>query len=82
MLAVADVDPGTDDLERFSGRVSDQMLFVADPAIVAVLFAEAVFGGVAIALEQRRLLGLDALDIVGMYPGAPEIRILEISSGQ
>lgn len=54
------------------------MLLVADPAIKAVLLAEAVFGRVAVLFEQKSLLGLDRLDVVGMHAGAPELRILQI----
>src|SRR5690349_7919423 len=54
------------------------MLLVADPAIMAVLGTEAVFRGVPFLLEEKRLLGLDSLDIVGMDAGAPELGIFQI----
>ena len=54
------------------------MLLVAHPAIMTVLLAEAVFGGVPVAFEQECLLRLDRIDVVGMHAGAPEVRILEI----
>jgi len=52
------------------------MLLVADPAIVPVLLAEAVFGGVPLLLEEKRLLRLDPIDVIGMDTRAPECGIL------
>ena len=57
------------------------MLLVAHPAIGAVLLAEAIFGGVPVALEQESLLGFHGCHVVGMHAGAPELGILEIFVG-
>jgi hypothetical protein len=62
-------------------RVLDQMLLVADPAIAAVLLAEAIFGGVLALLEKDRLFSLHALDVVGMDARTPEVGVLQIFVG-
>src|SRR4029079_2576479 len=54
------------------------MLLVADPAIGAVLLAEAVFGEVRAGFEQQLLLGLDGREIIRVYVASPERSVLHI----
>ena len=54
------------------------MLLVVDPAIRAVLAAEAVFERVLACIEKLCDLSLDPRKVVGMNVLAPEIRIAEI----
>ena len=61
-------------------RAADQVQLVADPAIAAVLAAEAVFDRVDALLEEAGDLALDAGEVVGVdaararRPGSPDIR--------
>src|SRR5581483_3126915 len=61
--------------------VADEMLLVADPAILAVLLAEAVFRGVLALLEDLDQLGLDPIDVIWVDASAPEGWILQIFGG-
>ena len=54
------------------------MLLVAEPAIAAVDIAEAVFGGMAVLLEQLHLFGFNVRKILRVHALAPEVRILEV----
>ena len=54
------------------------MLLVADPAIGAILAAEAVFERVLALDEKISDLGLDPRQIFGMDALAPEIRVIEV----
>ena len=54
------------------------MLLVADPAIGAILAAEAVFERVLALDEKISDLGLDPGQIFGMDALAPEIRVIEV----
>ena len=53
LLALGDVAPQLDDLERFAAPVADQTLLVPDPAIVAILVAEPVLDDVAARSSSR-----------------------------
>ena len=72
LLALGDVAPRLDDLERFAGLVADQALLVPHPAVGAVLAAEPVLAGVVAELQQPRELGQDARQVLGMDPLQPE----------
>jgi len=63
----------------FSSRI--RWLLVADPAIDAVGFAEAVLGDVPAVLEQLGLPRLDSGQVLGMDARAPKVRILQILVG-
>ena len=65
LLAGRDVAPGPHHLERFAGRVTDEVQIVADPAVAAVLLAEAVFVGEMADLDQPIELAEDARTVVG-----------------
>src|SRR5581483_3061151 len=80
-LAVGHVAPRAHDLEGLAALVADEMLLVADPAILAVLLAEAVFRGVLALLEDLDQLGLDPIDVIGVDASAPEGWILQIFGG-
>jgi len=56
-------------------------LIVADPDVIAIPLAEAVFGGVAALLEQLALLGLDRGQILRVNVAPPEIGVLQIFLG-
>src|SRR4051812_19605030 len=77
-LALGDVAPRPDDLERLAGLVAAQAQLVADPAVRAVLVAEPILAGVVVELEQAGELGQDAGKVVGVDPLQPEARALEI----
>src|SRR5262245_15130427 len=77
-LALADVAPGADHLDRLALFVTDQSLGVVDPAIGAVLFAEAILHRVPAVLVQIDGLGFRRREVVGMHATPPEIRILQV----
>src|SRR6476620_4074983 len=77
-LALGDVAPRANDLERLSLPVADQMLLVAEPAVGSVDIAEAIFGRMAILLEYFDLIGFHLRKIVRMDARAPEVGVLEI----
>ena len=54
LLARRDVVPRADHLDRIARRIAQQLQFVADPAIAAILLAEAVFDAEVALLEQTR----------------------------
>ena len=78
LLARRDVAPGADHLDRIARRVAHQLQFVADPAVAAVLLAEAVFAAEAPLLEQARIVAQDARAVLGMDAALPEIRAVEV----
>ena len=80
-LAGVDVAPRADHLDGTATLVPDEMLLVADPAIGAVLLAEAVLGQVFARSEQLGLLRLDLGKIIGMHMAPPEIGVLHIFLG-
>jgi len=71
-LALGDVDPQADDLDRLSLVVTDQSQLVTHPDVCAVLPPEAVFVGVQTARKQVRQLAKDPLHIVRMDVVSPE----------
>ena len=80
-LARVDVAPRADHLDRAAALVADEMLLVADPAIGAVLLAEAIFGEMLARSEQLDLLRFDFGEILGMHVATPEIGILQVFLG-
>ena len=80
LLSRGDVAPGADDLDRIAVRVAHHLQFVADPAIAAVLLAEAVFAAEPLFLEQARIGPQDARAVGGMDAILPEIGLLRYSS--
>ena len=56
--ARGDVSPGPDHLDRIACLVAHQLQFVADPAVVTVLLAEAILVGDVPLLEQAQAQGL------------------------
>ena len=77
-LARADVAPRADHLERRAALVANEVLLVIDPAIGAILAAEAIFERLLTRIEQIGHLGVDALDVIGMDVLVPEPGIAEI----
>ena len=73
-----DVAPRADHLHGPSGRVADQMLLVGEPAIGAVLAAEAVFHKMLSGPEQLGLFDLDVRQVVRMHARAPEVCLVKI----
>ena len=59
ILAVGDVAPRADDLERLAVLVADEMLLVAHPAIGPSFLRKRYSAVCRSLLEQQRLLGLD-----------------------
>ena len=80
-LARGDLAPGADHFQGIAVPVAHEVLLVADPAIDAVLLAEAIFGEVPPLLEELRLLGLDLGKVFRVHAGAPEVRLLQIVIG-
>ena len=78
LLARGDVAPGADHLDRLARRVAQHLQLVADPAVAAVLLAEAVFAAEPLLLEQARIGLEDARAVLGMDAALPEIRALEV----
>src|SRR5262245_66469449 len=77
-LSGVDVAPRTHHFERLAVRVANEMLLVADPAIVAVFLAEAIFRRMPSRLEELRLVGLDLGKIVRVKLGTPKRRVLQM----
>ena len=77
-LALADVAPRADHLDRLAVLVPDQALLVVHPAVGAVLLEEPVLDGVAALPEQLDGLGLDRGEVVGVHAAPPEIRVFQI----
>jgi hypothetical protein len=77
-LAFGDVGPRADDLDRLTTRVANNLLPVVEPDEDAVAPVDAILDGTLIALEHLLDPSVDAVDIVGMDPVAPKVRIGEI----
>ncbi len=77
-LASVDIAPRANHLDGVPSLVADEMLLVADPAIRAILLAEAIFRQVLAGPEQLDLLRFDLREVIGMHMATPKIRIFEI----
>src|SRR5262245_36274197 len=78
LLAGADVVPGADHLRRRAMRIAEHLHLVVDPAIAAVLLAEAVLVVQATLIEEARKLLEDPRPVVGVQTVEPEIGTPEI----
>ena len=81
-LARGDVAPRSDDLQWLAVDASDKTLLVVHPAIGAILAAKAILHRVDPVLEEFGYGFLDAGEIVGVDPVAPEGRVLQILRGR
>ena len=77
-LACRDIAPRPDDLRRLAVGAPDQVLLVVDPAVGAVLAAEAVLHRVDPVLEEPGNGILDSGQVVGVDPVAPEGWVLQV----
>jgi hypothetical protein len=78
LLALGDVAPRPDTLERIAALIAAQTQLIPDPAVRAILAAEPVLVGVAARLKQSRKPGQSTWPIIGMDPLQPEVRPLQI----
>jgi hypothetical protein len=74
-LARRDVAPRPHDLKLFAVNAADQMLLVVHPAIGAVLVTKPILDSVNPIVEECRYSLLNADQIAGVDPVAPERRI-------
>src|SRR5690606_28237351 len=78
LLSRRDVVPGPDHLDGVAGGRPHQLKVVADPAVAAVLLAEAVLDREAAVLEEPPVIVLDPGQVLRVNALAPEIRAFEV----
>src|ERR1700741_4930987 len=76
-----DVAPRADHLDSIASLVAYQLQLIADPAIVAVFLAEAILVGDMPLLEQTPHAALDAVQVLGVNAGLPELRARQVLLG-